>query len=150
MDLGIAGRRALVTGTGRGIGRGIAKVLAKEGAKVAAVSRNQKHLNEILDEIGGRKAGHYIIASDLLEEGAPEAVMKELNEHFGKIDILVNNLGGTLDVTDPFCSLDDWRRIYRMNLEVGVEFTNLVISYMKARNWGRIYLQRLVWKTTVR
>ena len=62
----------------------------------------------------------------------------ELKENFGDPDILVNNLGGTLEITDPFCSLDDWKRVYRMNLEVAIELNNLVIPSMEDKKWGRI------------
>lgn len=138
MDLGIKGKRALVTGTGKGIGYGIAKVLAQEGVRVAAVSRNQSHLDALLSEMGGMEAGHYSVAADLMDQEGPRRVMEDLNENFGKIDVVVNNLGSTLDITDPFCSLEDWRAVYRMNLEIAVEFTNYVVPYMKARGWGRI------------
>lgn len=138
MDLGISNKKALVTGTGKGIGYGIAVALAREGVKVAAVSSTQEKLDDLMQEIGGEQVGHYAMASDLLLEGAPAEVMEELEASFGKIDILVNNLGGTMNITNPFCPLADWRKIYRMNLEVAVEFTNLVLPYMKARGWGRI------------
>jgi len=138
MDLGIAGKRALVTGTGKGIGYGIARVLASEGVKVAGVSIDQVPLDELLEEMGGRQKGHYVIKRDLMEPEAPKEVVRELELNFGKIDILVNNLGSTLDITDPFCSVEDWRRIYRINLEVGVELVNLLVPAMKARGWGRI------------
>lgn len=138
MDLGIVGKRALVTGTGKGIGYGIAKSLASEGARVAIVSRSEPHLQELMQVIGGIEKGHYALAADLTEKAAPTQVIKRLSQEFGSIDILVNNLGSTLDITDPFCSLDDWYRIYRMNLEVAIEATNAVLPYMRARGWGRI------------
>lgn len=138
MELGIAGKRALVTGTGKGIGYGIARALAKEGVKVAAVSLEQQPLDELMTELGGSAQGHYAIASDLTEQYAPARVMSELEQQFGKIDILVNNLGSTLAITDPFCSLADWRAVYRINMEVMIEFTNLVLPYMRACGWGRV------------
>lgn len=138
MDFHISGKRALITGTGKGIGYGIAQSLAREGVKIAAVSRSHDHLDELLAVMGGSVAGHYAIASDLLDTNAPENVMKELAEKFGSIDILVNNLGSTMNITDPFCSTDDWKKIYRMNLEVAIECTNFCLPYMRARGWGRI------------
>jgi len=138
MDFGIAGKKALVTGAGRGIGESIAINLAKEGVKTAIVSRTESELKELLTKIGGQEKGHYMIACDLTKEDAPKKVVTELKENFGAPDILVNNLGGTLEITDPFCSLDDWRGIYRMNLEVAIELNNLVIPSMKDKKWGRI------------
>lgn len=138
MDLRIKGKNALVTGTGKGIGYEIARVLAAEGAHVAAVSRNRDSLVDLMRDIGGQASGHYMIAQDLMEEGTPAAVISELEKSFGKLDILVNNLGTTLDISDPFCSLEDWRRVYRVNLEVGIEFNNLVIPHMREQRFGRI------------
>lgn len=138
MDFGIAGKKALVTGAGRGIGESIAINLAKEGVKTAIVSRTESDLKELLKKMGGQEKGHYMIACDLTKEDAPKKVIMELKENFGAPDILVNNLGGTLDITDPFCSLDDWKRVYRMNLEVAIELNNLVIPSMEDKKWGRI------------
>jgi len=61
-----------------------------------------------------------------------------MGSHFGIPDILVNNVGDTLGVTDPLCSLEDWRNVYRLNLEVHVEMNSLVIPNMRLNNWGRI------------
>jgi len=136
MDLGIKGKKALITGAARGIGRSIAKNLAREGCQVALVSRTKPDLEKLMTEIEGK--GHYMMACDLTEKEAPEKVITELKDNFGSPDILVNNLGGTLDIKDPFCSLDEWQKIYRINLEVTIELNNLAIPYMKENGWGRI------------
>jgi len=138
MDLGIRGKRALVTGGAVGIGEAIAIDLAKEGVKVVITSRNKEKLNTTLEKLGGHNAGHYSIVTDLIEEGAPERCKKEVHENVGNIDIVVNNIGGTLDVTDPFCPVSDWRKVYRLVLEVGVEINNLFLPSMKEQGWGRI------------
>lgn len=138
MDFGIRGKKALVTGAGRGIGESIAINLAKEGVKVAVVSRTASDLRGILKKMPGKNKGHYMIACDLTEENSPSQIIVELKKNFGDIDILVNNLGGTLDITAPFCPISDWRRVYRMNLEVAIELNGLVIPYMQQNKWGRI------------
>jgi len=127
-----------VTGAGRGLGKSIAINLAKEGVKVVVVSRTESYLKEVLEEMGGENEGHYMIVCDLMGEGAPQKVFEEIKEKFGEPDILVNNLGGVLDIRDPFCSLDDWKKTYRINLEVAIELNNLVIPYMESKGWGRI------------
>ncbi len=76
--------------------------------------------------------------ADLAEDGAPQKVMNEIFDKFGKPDILVNNLGSTLDITDPLCPLSDWRRVYRMNFEITVEMSSIVIPIMELKKWGRI------------
>lgn len=138
MDLGIEGRRALVTGAGRGIGRAIAKALARERAQVAVVSRTASDIESLIEEMGDTAARHYSSAFDFEPDGSPAELVADLHANFGPIDILVNNLGSTLDITDPFCSLDDWRRVMRVNLEVAIELNLLLLPHMRGQNWGRI------------
>ena len=139
MDLGLSGKRALVTGAGRGLGQAIASCLAKEGARVAVVARSEGDLSALLDEMGGSEAGHHAVAMDLMPEGAPAALMRDLAAHdAADLDIVVHNLGGTLDIKDPFCSLDDWRRVYRFNFEVAVELNGMIVPAMQSRGWGRV------------
>lgn len=137
MDLGIKGRRALVTGASRGLGRAIAQGLAREGVIVAAVSRTKQDLEKLVEEMGGYDVGHLAIPMDLRPEGMPGALMREL-EDFGALDIVVHNIGGTLDITDPFCSIDKWRMVYRYNFEIAVELNNLILPGMRQRKWGRV------------
>ncbi len=139
MDLMIAGRRALVTGAGRGIGRAVAQCLAREGVRVAAVSRTQADIESLIESVGGAAAGHVGVALDLAPDGAPGALMSTLRQDgFGPIDIAVHNMGGTLDISDPFCSIADWRRVYRFNFEVAVELNRLIVPDMQRRRWGRV------------
>lgn len=139
MDLGLSGKSALVTGAGRGLGQAIARCLAKEGARVAVVSRSDGDLQALLDEMGGASAGHHAVAMDLVPDGAPGALMQDLARHrFADLDIVVHNLGGTLDIKDPFCSIEDWRRVYRFNFEVAVELNTMAVPGMRDRGWGRV------------
>lgn len=135
---GIAGRRALVTAAGRGIGRAIAVALAREGALVAAFSRTPGEIETLLDEMGGAAMGHYGHAFDFEAEGGAESITAELSEKFGPIDIAVHNLGGTLEITDPLCSVADWRRVWRLNVEVAIELNLHLVPPMRDRKWGRI------------
>lgn len=138
MNLGIEGKRALVTGAGRGIGRAIALSLAREGAKVSVFSRTLPEIESLVEEMGGRIEGHYGEAIDLVPEGAPQLLAKKIEENFGPLDIIVHNLGGTLDITDPFCSVEDWRRVWRFNLEIAIELDQLFVPSMQKQKWGRI------------
>lgn len=138
MDLGIRDRLALITAGGRGIGAAIAKCLAKEGARVAVVSRTASDIKKLVDQMGGKKRGHLGIALDLVEENAPKELVKILRKDFGMPSIVVHNLGGTLDIKDPFCSIHDWRRVYRFNFEVTVELNILLVPNMQKKKWGRV------------
>jgi 3-oxoacyl-[acyl-carrier protein] reductase len=138
MKLGLKGKRAVISGGASGIGRAIAMDLAKEGVKVVITSRNKEWLQKTLKDLGGKTAGHLGISTDLAEERAPAALAKKIWKDFGQLDIVVNNVGSTLGINDPYCSITDWRKIFRLNLEVAIELNNLFIPYMKKQDWGRI------------
>ena len=138
MELGLKGRKALVTGGAVGIGQAIALDLAKEGAQVAITSRNKAAIEKTLSLMGGLEAGHYGTACSIEEESVPERLARELREYFGDPDIVVNNAGSTQGITDPYCPLTDWHKVFRLNLEVAVEINNLFIPHMKKQDWGRI------------
>lgn len=138
MDLGIKNRLTLITAGGRGIGAAVAKSLAREGARVAVVSRTASDIKNLVDKIGGKKLGHLGITLDLVKEDAPRKLVNILKNDFGMPSIIVHNLGGTLDIKNPFCSVRDWRRVYRINFEVAVELNNLLIPNMQKKRWGRV------------
>jgi len=138
MNLGIEGKRALVTGASRGIGRAIALGLAREGAKVAGVARSEQELGSLLNQIGGESAGHAVKAIDLMEDGAPGALLNWLARDFGSPDIVAHNLGGAHGVTHPFPTASEWRRVWRLNLEIALEINRIVIPEMQKRGWGRV------------
>lgn len=138
MNLGIKNKRALITGAGRGIGKSIAENLAREGVKLILVSRSKNSLTETYQELGGKKNGHQMIAADLTKEKTPEKLVNNILRKIGPIDIIINNLGDSLDIKDPFCSLSDWRKLWRINMEVAIEINNLVLPKMMKQKWGRI------------
>lgn len=138
MNLGIKNKRALITGAGRGLGKSIALNLTKEGVKVALVSRSSLHLKHAYQELGGAKNGHYMITADLTLEKKPEMIAKKIIKDFGTIDIVVNNLGDSLDIKDPFCKIADWRKLWRINMEVAIEINNVILPQMMKQKWGRI------------
>jgi NAD(P)-dependent dehydrogenase (short-subunit alcohol dehydrogenase family) len=135
MDLGIRGRTALVTGGGRGLGRSIASCLAREGVRVAVVARTVTDVEAFVAAHGGEHRG---LACDLAEEGAPARMIAEVGAPFDRPDILVHNVGGTLDIADPYCSVADWRRVYRFNLEIAIELNVMLVPHMQRQKWGRV------------
>ncbi len=136
MELGIKGKKALVTGGATGIGKAIALDLAREGAKVAITSRHAEDIKSVVEEMGG--AGHYGTLCELADEGAPEKLAQELRAKFGEPDIVVNNVGSTLGIMDPYCPISDWRKVFRLVMEVAIELNDLFIPHMKQSHWGRI------------
>ena len=134
MDLGIAGKTALVTGASAGIGRGIAKALAAEGVKLAVVARRKNLLEELQKEIG---TNLIIIECDFMDEGAPGKISKDALKGLGSVDILVNNAGGSrafkLDTTDA-----QWDEAMTLNFTRQRQLAHKLLDQMMARRWGRI------------
>jgi len=131
MDLGLKGKRALVTGSTAGIGFAIARLLAREGATVYVNGRTQARVDKAVKEIGGDVHG---IAADLsTEHGA-----NTLFSHIDSLDILVDNLG--IFETRPFLEIDDadWRRFFEVNVLSGVRVTRHYLPHMLEKKWGRI------------
>lgn len=93
MDLGIAGRVALVTASSRGLGRGAAEALAAEGVQVAICGRDGGSLVETADTL--REAGAAVLAieADVTGPDAPAMLVEQTVERFGRLDILVANAG---------------------------------------------------------
>jgi NAD(P)-dependent dehydrogenase (short-subunit alcohol dehydrogenase family) len=138
MKLGLKGKKAIVTGGATGIGEAICLALANEGVQVALTSRHPERVNRTIAKLGGREQGHYGVVSDITREGEPRRIADEVLKEFGEPNIVVNNVGDTLGITDALCPISDWRRVFRLNLEVHVEMNNCFIPLMQKRKWGRI------------
>ena len=138
MDLGLAGRTALVTGASRGIGAACARVLAAEGVRVAVCARDGAMLDELVLELGGGAAGHRSLAIDLMLPGAAQTLLAWLAEALGDVDIVVHNLGGTLGVRDPLAPAADWERVFHFNLGIAIDLNAGLVPAMRARGHGRI------------
>jgi NAD(P)-dependent dehydrogenase (short-subunit alcohol dehydrogenase family) len=141
MNLGISGMKALVTGASRGIGRSIAVALASEGVRVCIVARTAGDLDSVMKSMGG--TGHYAIVADLVEESGPRKLVGEVVDNFGEPDILVNNLGGSLERKDPeykepLCDISMYREVYRLNFEVTHELCTHLVPHMVEEGWGRV------------
>lgn len=139
MDLGIAGKRALVLGGNRGIGFGIARALAAEGVAVAITGRDTARLAAAAAELGaahGGRAEPY--ALDLGDVERLPAFAAMLAERFGPIDILVNNTGGPDYGGASNRPPQEWSaRFQDMVLSV-IALTDAVLPGMRQRRWGRI------------
>ena len=138
MDLGLKGKNALVTGGATGLGGAITRALAREGVRVFITSRKQPNIDAMVGAMTGEGLTVSGKAVDLVAEDGPGTAHEAAVDAHGPLDIIVNNAGDTLGVTDPYCPIQDWRRIFRLNLEVAVELNNLAIPHMRAQDWGRI------------
>lgn len=137
MDLGIKNKTALVTGGATGIGLAISKELAKEGVKVIFTSRNKQSIkksDQILKKINSNCYG---INCDVTKRSSRLKLFKTLKKKDNP-DIIVNNVGDTLGILDPYCSLDDWTKLFNLILGTAIEINNFFIPYMSKKKWGRI------------
>lgn len=138
MDLGIAGKRVLVTAGSQGLGRAAALAFAQEGARVAVIARDSPKLDQLLGDLGGPNKGHAVLAMDLLSPQAPARALEALAAPGDPFDIVIHNLGGTLGLKDPLSAPEQWAEVWRFNVGVAIELNNLVIPRMEERGWGRI------------
>jgi 3-oxoacyl-[acyl-carrier protein] reductase len=117
LDLGLNGKRAIVTGGSRGIGRAIVLGLAQSGASVAACynreSDDVKRLRGELEEIGGES---YLAQADVSDTASAESFVREATERFGGLDILINNAGVVSHQMIQDLDLDEWHRVIDVNL----------------------------------
>jgi len=130
MNLELAGKTALVTGSTAGIGLAIATRLASEGADVIVNGRTEERVNQAMAASG---AAHGLVADLASVEG-----FRLCTERFPKVDILVNSLGifeakSFGDIADA-----DWHRFFEVNVMSGVRLSRHYVAPMLAQNWGRI------------
>lgn len=138
MFIGIQGKKALITGAGRGLGKAIAQFLAAQGATIIAASRTPEHLSSLIEEIGGEEKGHFAIPVDFAEMDASQKILDTLKAKNVHPDIIVHNVGGNLNITDPLCSIEDWRSVMRINVEIPIELNRVLIPSMQKNGWGRV------------
>jgi 3-oxoacyl-[acyl-carrier protein] reductase len=139
MDLGLKGKVALVCGASQGLGRAVADELANEGASVSINSRNPDRLSAVCEEIRSRTDADVRQASgDLSKPGDIGRVVDETFKNFGKIDILVTNVGGPPPGTFDTLSREAWETATQSLLTSVLDLTRLVLPGMKERKWGRI------------
>jgi NAD(P)-dependent dehydrogenase (short-subunit alcohol dehydrogenase family) len=132
VDLGLKDRVAVVTGAGKGIGLAVTETFAAEGAKVVAASRD-------VQALAGR-AGVLPVAAELTDPAAPAAVVRRALEEHGRIDVLVNNVGGVRLRLDGFPAVDDdaFRWALELNFFTTLRMTRAAIVAMVERGHGAI------------
>jgi len=139
MDLGLAGKRALVLGGNRGIGLGIARALAGEGAHVAIAARDPQRLRTAASELGSIGKGEVTTAEfDLARTCDIAAFTGRLTERFGAFDILVNNTGGPAYGGAAGRPTADWESAFREMVLGVIALTDALLPGMRARRWGRV------------
>lgn len=139
MDFGLKNKKALVCGGSKGLGFASAAALAAEGADVFVVGRGEAGLKAAVDEL--RKSGPGDIRSlscDLTSEGARQTLVDSIMADWGRLDILVHNVGGPKPSTAEETGVESWKEGFdRLFLPV-VHLNSAFLPGMKERGWGRI------------
>ena len=139
MDLGLQDKVALITGGSKGIGLATATVLAQEGAKVAICARGKVHLEKARNEIF-KKTGQdvlTIVADVTKEDDCKQAVVRTV-EHYGRIDILINNAGTSFAKSFLEVAPEDWRDDLDLKLFGAIHCSRYAVPYMKKHGGGAI------------
>ena len=137
--LNIAGRTAIVTGGASGIGKGVSEGLAEFGVKVAVCDLQDDIGKETVAEIlkNGGTARYY--HCDVSDSSEVDAVVKQIADDFGSVDILFNNAGiGDKNTNVEDMSDEQWERMMKVDLDGVFYVTRAVIPYMKKNQWGKI------------
>jgi 3-oxoacyl-[acyl-carrier protein] reductase len=144
MDLGIEGKVALVMGASKGIGRGCATALAREGARVAIVSRSRERIaataHQVSNDIAGLGRTPEVrgFVADASEPDTLPALVSEVKESLGPIEILVTNTGGPPMGQALGFERDAWEAAYRALVLAPLALIEAVVPGMRERGWGRI------------
>lgn len=146
MDLGLAGKRALVSGASRGIGRAIALTLAAEGVRVAAVARGAEDLERLRGELPEVSAGaHLAIVADVTTAEGASAAVDGAAAGLGGLDIVVANVGKSFGRTIAEMDDADLARSLDMNLWSSARVAQRSLAHLRAAGGGAIVLVSSIW-----
>jgi NAD(P)-dependent dehydrogenase (short-subunit alcohol dehydrogenase family) len=136
MDLGLQGKRALVTGSTAGIGWATARALAAEGAHVIVNGRTPQRVEAAVARLRDELADAQVqgIAADL---GSADGCA-QLTAQLPEVDVLVNNLGIFEPKAFEQIPDEDWLRFFEVNVLSGIRLSRHYVAGMRARDWGRI------------
>jgi len=135
----LAGRTAIVTGSGQNIGRAIALAYAREGANVVVNGhRNRRIVDDVVAEVRAMGGDAIGIMADVGEPDAVAAMVAETEKRFGAVDIAVSNV--SIRRLQPFLEITpkDWHDTLNTNLNAAYYMARAVIPGMKQRGWGRL------------
>ncbi|MCM3226418.1 3-ketoacyl-ACP reductase [Terribacillus saccharophilus] len=136
MAQSLQGKKAIITGGGRGIGKAIAEALAAEGAHVGLIGRSEEHIKAVTENLGEVKTAY--AAADVSSLEDVTAAVNKVKDELGGIDILINNagiakFGGFMDL-DP----EEWKHIIDVNLMGVYNVTRAVLPDLIEQKSGDI------------
>jgi 3-oxoacyl-[acyl-carrier protein] reductase len=134
MDLELRDRVCIVTGSTAGIGLETARILAEEGARVAICGRDATRVEAARADTGAALG----IVCDLAEPEAPGRLVADVEEAFGRVDVLVNNIGYAVQTSFESLSDADWEFMWQLNVMSYVRAIQAAVPGMKERRYGRL------------
>lgn len=140
MDLGIKGKNALITGGTRGLGLASLKSLSNEGVNVAFCSRSDEGLNETSQILNKKNVKYIGIKHEIKNDiDSLNELVKNAEKNIGNIDILVNNVGGSLG-SDSLLNddIENYERVFNLNFWASLKLMKIVSKKMIDNKWGRI------------
>ena len=138
MDLGLAGRRALVTGGSKGLGAAIARELVGEGVRVAICARNGDEVDAVAEELRASGGIVHAQAADVTEPEQVRELVARSAEALGGIDFLVNNAGGAHPGTFETLADEDWADDLDVKLFSLIRCSREVLPHLREAGGGRI------------
>jgi 3-oxoacyl-[acyl-carrier protein] reductase len=137
--MSLRNRVAVITGGTRGIGRGIALGLARQGARIALVYRANKAAAQMaLRELQSVGADCLAVETDITQQARAEQLIKTVAERYGRIDVLVNNVGEFRWGTLADSSVEEWSGIFDSNVKTVFYMCRAALPIMRKGRWGRI------------
>ena len=139
MDLGMQGKKALVTGGSEGIGKAVTRALAREGVDVAICARRKEPLEQAAAEIA-KETGRKIVplAADMTKPAEVERFVKDAHAALGRIDILINNAGSAPGGVIEHLSEEEWASALQLKFMGYVRCMRHVLPIMQRQRKGRV------------
>ena len=141
MELGLKGKVAIITGSSRGLGKASAFALAEEGCQVVICSRGEETLNQAVAEAEGKGYKVLGIVADVAQADDAQDLVDKTVSTFGKVDILVNSVGGRVRGDDD----DAWRQSFDFTFLTAARCTRLVVPHMQKEGSGSIVHIGSIW-----
>jgi NAD(P)-dependent dehydrogenase (short-subunit alcohol dehydrogenase family) len=135
---GLEGRKAMVTGAGKGIGAQIASVFADAGADIVAVGRDEADLKATAETVRAAGRGCIVLTGDLADPEEPGRIAAEARQAWGTIDILVNNAGVAKVAPALELSVEDWDLSMAVNVRAPFLLARALAPGMIEQRWGKI------------
>jgi len=141
MDLGLTGKRALITGGSRGIGFAIAQALAAEGVSIGLIARDEGGLADAAVRLADRGTTVVTVAADVTDTAALGDAVEEIAAGLGGLDLMVANAGGTVgagNITDS--GPDDFTATYALNAGHAAELMRAGLGHLRAAGGGAVVI----------